>query len=322
MGGNAFKQNGYESKRMDLETFNQVKKEIYDFLTSLGIEYLDIVSVKDKTSFGDLDVLVVEKGDGVLEKIFSNIHQLGLTEEFFVKSGFCSSMLYKKLYQVDFIKTHDSYKEYHQKYLSHNDLGNLIGRCVKESHYKHGHDGLYYTYYDGTRIKKDFLISTDYREVLNLLGLSVEKFDEGFENVDDMFEYITNNKYFKPSFYQFENLNNRNRVRDAKRKNYNLFLEYVNKLNVDESQVPKLPSYKERYPEIIPLVEAFHAETTKINHLKKKFNGSIVMAITGLKDKELGDFIYNFKAIYSNEYLLGCDDATIEKHIRDFYSKT
>lgn len=318
MGGNAFKANGFESHRMDLETFSQVKKEIYDFLTSLGIEYLDIESVKDKTSFGDLDVLVVENGDGVLQKIYENIHLLDLTDEYFVKSGFCSSMLYKKLYQVDFIKTQEDHKEYHQKYLSHNDLGNLIGRCVKESHYKHGHDGLFYTYFDGTRVKKDFLISTDYREVLHLLGLSVKKFDEGFNDVDDMFKYITNNKYFKPSYYQFENLNNRNRVRDAKRKNYNLFLDYIKQLNIDESNIPKLPTYKERYPEIIIDVDDFITKSIKINELKKKFNGSVVMGITGLKGKELGDFIYNFKEKYTDEYLLGCDDATIKEHIRSF----
>ncbi len=316
MGGNAFTSLGYEAKRMPKETFERVKKDIYDFLTSLGIEYLDIESIKDKTDFGDLDILVVEDGSGVFDKIKSNLSSIGIPDKLFIHSGFCCSALYEEKYQIDFIKTREDYKEYHQKYLSHNDLGNLIGRCVKESYFKHGHDGFYYTYYDGTRIKKDILISTDYREVLSVLGLSVEEFDQGFDTLTDMFDYVAKNKYFKASFYAYDKLNNRNRVRDSKRKNYRLFLEHISSM-VDSTE--KLPTYKELYPHIQKDIDLIIAEGNKINKLKEKFDGSLVMALTGMTGKKLGDFIGKFKKTYDDDFLLTLEKEEIEKLILKFH---
>ena len=99
MGGNAFNAVGKESQRMDLETFNGVKQDVYNFLTQLGIEYLDIAYIRDKTSFGDLDVLVVENGDGVFNKIKENKDQLGLLDYQYFRNGMVTSILYKDKYQ-------------------------------------------------------------------------------------------------------------------------------------------------------------------------------------------------------------------------------
>lgn len=116
-----------------------------------------------------------------------------------------------------------------------------------------------------------------------------------------MFKYVTDSKYFKASFYQLENLNNRNRVRDAKRKNYKLFLDYVSSMDDKED---KLPKYFELYPHLKAEVEKIELESKRINKLKTLFNGSMVMEWVGLSGKELGNFIGDFKKEYSDEYLL------------------
>lgn len=319
MGGNAFTSKGYTAKRMPKETFERVKKDVYDFLTTLNIEYLDIESIKDKTDFGDLDVLIVEDGSGVFERIQNNLYMLNIKPELFIHGGFCCSTMYEESYQIDFIKTHDEYKEYHQKYLSHNDLGNLIGRCVKEGHFKHGHDGLYYTYFDGTRYKKDIFISADYREVLKLLGLSVEKFDQGFENVEDMFKYVTDGKYFKASFYQLENLNNRNRVRDAKRKNYKLFLDYVSGMK-DKTEF--MPKYYELYPFLKEEVEKIEIESKRVNAFKQKFNGTMVIEWTGMTGKSLGGFIGDFRKLYSDDMIMEMTDDELKTAVLELYKNS
>lgn len=300
MGGNAFNAVGKESQRMDLETFNGVKQDVYNFLTQLGIEYLDIAYIRDKTSFGDLDVLVVENGDSVFNKIKENKDQLGLLDYQYFRNGMVTSILYKDKYQVDFIKTTPDIKLYHQAYLSHNDLGNLIGRTTKESGFKHGHDGFYYTYYHGTEFKRDILISKDFNEPLRVLGLDVDHFARGFDTLNEMFDYVLSSKYFKPSFYSFENLNNRNRVRDAKRKNYNEFLKYIAGKPDSEHRMPK---YDVLYPHLVPIIADIKAEAERKEFIKSKFNGQIVMELTNLSGKELGNFMGNFRKKYNDDVI-------------------
>lgn len=325
MGGNAFKALGYDAQRMDLFTFRQVETEIQAFLQQLNIEYLEIAFIHDKDNFGDLDILVVEQGQDVFTLIQNNLKKLEngqniLDLKLIYLNGSCLSILYKGLYQIDFIRTEEDYKYYHQKYLSHNDLGNLLGRCVKEANYKHGHDGLFYSYYDGTQVKQEILISRDYREILNLLELNLEHFDAGFANVNEMFAFVASSKYFKPSVYYFENLNHTNRLRDAKRKNYHLFLKYVEALEMEEQLIPKLPSYSTRYPFILAEVEALHYAAQQAHQLKAKFNGKIIAELTGLKKENLGHFIEKFKQQYSDAMLISCSEQDIQTLIIDFRS--
>lgn len=315
MGGNVFTHLGYTAQRMDRKTFDKVLNKVHNFLDELNIKYHDIAFIHNKKDFGDIDILIeYDDSNNVFEKIKENNYKLCATNETTIKNGKVLSVLVDGLYQIDFIKERKELVEYHQAYLSHNDLGNLIGRCVKESGYKHGHDGLYYTLYNESKShKKEFLISTDYRTVLNLLGLSVEQFDSGFETVEDMFDYISSNKYFKSSYYKFENLNNRNKVRDAKRKNYNLFLQYIK--DIPDSNI-SLPSYEIAFPEIIEDVENYKDECRRVEEIKNKFSGKIVMELTGLKHKELGNFIQMFKNKY-DVYHMSSDDIK-EKIIMEY----
>lgn len=326
MGGNAFKTLGYDAQRMDLSTFRQVETEIQAFLHSLNIEYLDIPSVHNKNNFGDLDILVVEQQQNVFEKIQRHFIKLPNAEKIiqnklFIQNGDCLSVLYQEKYQIDFIRTYDEYKNYHQKYLSYNDLGNLIGRCVKEAHYKHGHDGLFYQYYDGTRIKKNILISQDYHEVLQLLKLDIPQFDAGFNSVTAMFAYVASSPYFKPSVYHFENLNHANRLRDKKRKNYHLFLDYVAQLHVDERQIPPLPTYQQRYAFIEDEIQQLKQRALQDQQLKAKFNGQRIQELTQLNGKILGDFIKTFKFLYSDEELASRNQAEIDDLVLQHWRK-
>ena len=327
MGGNAFKAMGYESERMDADTFAQVQHDIQHFLSTLEIEYLDIPFIHDKSSFGDLDILVIEQQFNVFERIQQHLTALPhgqniIQKNLIFQNGPCLSILYQERYQVDFIRSHTEYKYYHQKYLSYNDLGNLIGRCVKEAQYKHGYNGLFYTYYDGTRIKQDILISQDYHEVLRLLQLDIPQFEAGFHTVNEMFAYVASSPYFKPSVFYFENLNHANRLRDAKRKNYHLFLDYVAQLNVDESQIPLLPTYQQRYAFIENDIQKLQQRSIQHQQLKAKFNGQHIQQLTQLKDKALGDFIKKFKFHYTDEDLTHKTQVEIDHLVLQYFHKT
>lgn len=297
MGGNVFTHLGYKAQRMDKPTYNKVLDKVHSFLDDLNIIYHDIPYIRDKADFGDIDI-IIEYGidEHVFDAIRTNTTKLGATDETTIRNGKVMSVLVDGLYQVDFIKERKETVEYHVAYLSHNDLGNLIGRCAKEAGYKHGTDGFFYSHYlNGRALKKEFFISNDYRTVLNLLGLSVEKFDEGFDTLQDMFDYVSGNKYFKASFYEFENLNNRNKVRDAKRKNYNLFLNHVKGM---PDSLLNVPTYDIAFPELISQVEDFKEKVHRDKVIKEKFSGKLVMELTPLQGKDLKEFILFFKEKY------------------------
>jgi DNA polymerase/3'-5' exonuclease PolX len=192
MGGNAFNHIGYTAERMSKEEFHTIEREIFTVLHELNIYGLSIPYVKEKESFGDIDIVIVKEDDrNVKEIICDNIEKFGLREELIFRNKDVISILYKEKYQIDFIFTNRKEKDYHQAYLAYNDLGNLLGRIIKESGFQHGHNGLFYVYREGNHYKELIELTTDYADALDILGLDVEKFYSGFDTFTEMFEYVT-----------------------------------------------------------------------------------------------------------------------------------
>ncbi len=295
MGGTAFKHLGYDSERMTVSEFKQYEQEIVNILDKLGIENYKIPYVKEKDSFGDIDIIVVKQNDvGIFDKIVENISLFGLTEDFIVRNKQFMSILYKQKYQVDFISTSKEYAEYNVNYLSYNDLGNLIGRVIKESGFRHGHDGLYYVYREGNHYKQLIPLSKDYYKTLEILGLDPSVFKKGFDTFTDMFEYVASCQYFKKSRFDLDNLNNRNRVRDRKRKVYNQFVNYVRDL---EESTQIVPSPFDVFPHLVDACDKIKKERNVHNKLREIFNGRNIMKWTNLSGKELGNFITHVKSL-------------------------
>lgn len=280
MGGNAFNHKGYTAERMTKEEFHSIERDIFAVLHSLEITAMSIPYVKEKESFGDIDIVVVkEKDRNVKELICKNIDKFGLTEEFIFRNKDVISILFKEKYQIDFIFTNSDERHYHQAYLAYNDLGNLIGRMIKESGFQHGHNGLFYVYREGNHYKELIPLTRDYSRALEILGLDVDKFYSGFETFQEMFDYVTTCKYFKRSRFDLENLNNRNRVRDKKRAVYNKFLDYVK--TIPESELA-VPSPFDEFPWLEAKCNEIRDSRVHINLMKEKFNGNNVHKWTGL----------------------------------------
>lgn len=308
MGGNAFKYKGITSERMSLDVYNIILHEVISLFDSLGVEYLTIDYIKEKVDFGDIDILVVEDDNpkSVLNKIIDNLPS---NVNHYYRNGAVLSLLWNDLYQIDIIKTNVKYKDYHKWYLSHNDLGNLIGRLVKLKGYKHGHDGLFYTYRNGNHFKKDILLTTDISVTLSILGLDVDQFYSGFNTYTEMFDYVYNCSYFDHEKFKLENLNNKNRVRDRKRKVYNQFLNYISGLPIKPKDDIISPFVK--FDFLQSKVDVLSCQSSLDNLYKEKFNGGLVMRITELSGQELGEFIKNFKSLYSKEYIINLTDDQI-----------
>lgn len=310
MGGTALlAKTGIESQRLTMDEFNRVKSEVHAILDDLKIRWLDVDFIREKTDFGDIDIIIIDdrppetlatNNNSPIKTIFNNIDKFGITDELFINNKPFVSILYEGKYQVDFITVAADRAKYTQAYLSHNDLGNLLGRTIKRFNMTHAMDGLFYDHYINNRTQRHrFLISTDPHEILRILNLDIAKFESGFDTYKEMFDYVQDSKYFNPELFKFENLNNRNRVRDKKRKVYNEFLNYIdfNKTNELEYD-PKVD-----YPWLNDSIAAFDIEYVRRKAIREAVPGAYVMERTGLNGGNLGKLIEMIKSTYEDDLI-------------------
>lgn len=318
MGGNAFE----NTKRMNEMEYIGVKEQLKDIMGVHPVRF--IPHVREKKEHGDLDALVY--GPEAFEDVIAYCEKNNFP---YKKQVNQLSFMLAGQYQVDLIVADWDVIEYSQKYFSYNDLGNILGRMIRSHGYKHGHNGLFYVYrhQDNESYSKDILISTNYYDVLKLLKLDWQKFNEGFDTFQEMFEYVASSPFFDKSKFAFSALNNRNRVRDRKRKTYNMFLEFC------ETQ----PDYVDNGQEMLDPIWEFESEDLKDKgttlwdeilkldaeyaaekDYKERFNGNMVSLVTGLYGQELGKFMQKFLSHYPKEQLKKLTKDEIRYLVKQF----
>ena len=257
MGGNAMKSFGVTrlNKTQYNELTNAIKLTFKNLLENSPYCYrLAIIpSYRNKESFGDCDLLSYMPNE-IFEKELTN------NKDFIIlgkkPNGNVTSyaVKFKNLepFQIDLIETSSYNFDFNLNYLSHNDLGNLIGRIG----FKFAHDGLYiqaWFSHNGTlknvkrikkqgktnehaEYKKECLFLSDFQKAIEFLGFDYNRFCKGFDELEDIFEYVASSKYFCKDYFALENRNHMQRMRDRKRTTYSAALKYFENLeNRDQS---------------------------------------------------------------------------------------
>lgn len=299
MGGLALKNT--PTRRYERAEFEIISAELMDIIKKDFKRVAMPLFYKNKKSFGDADLIVSMEG-------FTGSVREYITETFkpneIFHNGNCYSFDYKEL-QVDLITLAPEHFDSNEMYLSYNDLGNFIGRIAQGFGLKYGQEGLWYEhYFKGMNIAR-IPISKDYRDIYKFLGLSYERWEEGFDELEDIFEYIATCKFFNWELFQLSKLNKINRERNLKRKSYMSFLKWMDENVADDNHKYQFDKSQEEYNKMI--AEAFpyanldleirkaEYEYCKSLVIKAKFNGGDVMRRYGLKDKALGDAMTGFK---------------------------
>lgn len=306
MGGNALSK---ESTRIPAKDFDILATKLVGQLQTLypGHKINVIQSYVNKPDHGDMDILI-ESCDQYNALRLGQM--LGASEV--VTNGDCTSIGIDhngSLFQVDLIKATPKDYDFSLQYFAMNDLGNLLGRVAHKARFRLGHKGLYYSIYEmrpdgerSTEVVDKILVTQDWNTALEFLGFDAGKFQQGlkggFKELTDIYEYVTSGLYFNSDIFLLENRNAAARVRDAKRKTYMGFLDWI----AQPGNVTRQFDWSNKQGERTRILEAafmvfpeFHQEykTSLENHLlknraKDKFNGDIVSNITGLVQKELG----------------------------------
>jgi len=323
MGGNAL--NSTFTRRYQKDEYFQLETEIFNHLKHLdaskNLKVTNIQAYSSKTSFGDMDFLI-EYQEGV---DYLNIVNSFQPNEVF-SNGKVISFDYKQL-QIDMIITKPEFFDFSKTYYSFNDLGNLIGRIAHKMGMKYGHEGLYYTYRDNNKnILGKICLTKDAQKAFAILDYDHERFLQGFDTLEDIFEYVISSKFFNPDIFAFHNRNHQARTRDRKRPTYNAFLTYCDdnkdsfehkyEYNSDKSTYfAYIQSY---FPQFYDEMKKYNLIHQRKAEIREKFNGSLVMKLTNLKGKELGQFMSTIKTPDFEHFVLTSTDEEIAQYITTF----
>jgi hypothetical protein len=327
MGGLALKNLDKPTRRYDREEFDAISVELMDILKNDFSRATMPLFYKNKKSFGDADILV--SMDGFNKDVREYIINTFNPNEIF-HNGNCWSFDYKEL-QIDLITVSGDDFDTNEMYLSYNDLGNFIGRIAQGFGLKYGQQGLWYEhYFKGSNIAR-IDISKNYEDIFKFLGLSYERYLEGFDELEDIFEYISTCKFFNWKMFQMDKLNKINRDRNLKRKSYMSFLEWMDRNVADDEHLYQFDKTQDEYNKMI--AEAFpyanleleirrvEYEYCKSLYVKSKFSGRTVMDTYGLEGKQLGEAMIGFKTfIENNSRKMSYDDFIIDNSIEDIHS--
>lgn len=237
MGGNLFN----NAKRHDNHSYLRKQQEVISFLNGLDIDVRPIPHLSNKDSHGDLD-LILNKNTFTVDDLYHiaslypyaingkhvNIHQLpeDTFQEYFDKIDNLSFDYYDL--QVDLIFIEEESVDFAINYHSYNDLGGIIGCITKKLGYTLGREGLFTEVVpiDGYG-KYKIYYTKDFRKFCEVFELdhSIYYGGDTLGDVNDMFEYLKQWKYFNSHWMNPELMNATRRNRAAKRKVFNQITE-------------------------------------------------------------------------------------------------
>lgn len=317
MGGKALKT--IDVRRCSKEEFMSLSSELVTILKKTFKEVTIPVYYKNKPDFGDIDIIISSSNITLNMRDF--IQDTFSPHEIF-HNGSCWSFDYKDI-QIDLILAPDEHFATTLMYMGNSDLGNLVGRLAHSIGLKYGQEGLWMEHeFKGKNIGKVH-VSSDYPKIYEFLGLDYSMWVKGFDELQDIFEFITKSKYFGTEMFQMENLNKINRDRNKKRKSYVAFLEYIATLPEKEGDGVglNLAQINNVFPEanIEMRIRELEYEECKKLYVQSKFSGGEVKRRFGLEGKELGDAMTNFKTHVETFY--GFDKYILEEDSEYIYNE-
>ena len=323
MGGNLFK-----AGRISKEKYFDILYALQPILDKhFGYRYRIPQAYRNKADYGDVDILV----DAAV--ILNNptwkediAHDLNVTQVKNVRNVY--SMLYQN-FQVDIFLVKTKELDSCFNFMSYNILGNLLGRIYHKFNLRYGEGGLFYVLRGfNNHISKEVIVSGDMRTILAFVGLSYDRWQAGFDNVEEVFEYVIQSKYFCSNSYDLKYFNVQKRA--TERPDFNKFLDYINDNNIvknypfDKNKEVYLPmiddffhtNLQEKYDEHVKRQE-------KLKIISEKFNGKVIMdLIPNIDGKELGAFIKDYKdGFYEGKfeyYMLKLTQEEINEDILEF----
>ena len=318
MGGKALKNlpKEKETRRYMKDEFFNLADELLPKIKEIFQTDVELVmSYHKKESFGDMDILVYDKGFEA-EDIMGLIKGFEPAEIHRSPNSNVYSFDYNNL-QIDLIFVLPENWEASNIFFQWGDLGNLMGKIfnsyggkMENYIFKYGYDGIKVKLIYETR-KRVVYLSKDNKMMFDLLGLDFERFKKGFNDQYEMFDYVMESKYFSYDIFQWENLSAINKQRNKKRPGFQEFLDYIRKekhrviewVGGDNYFLDKLNemfnvNLQREMKGLSDMVE-------RQKSVRAKFSGKTVIEEFGITGKELGVMMEKFKKFCDDFYPYG-----------------
>jgi hypothetical protein len=320
MGGHALKH--VNCIRINKVEYEKIKNHILSTIESLKLIKLSVlIEAPEKEDFGDLDILYLSN---------QHINMCDLIKSTFnpkevVTNGDVISFSYQisesEYFQIDMIKT--SNIEMSQFYGGYGDCGNIIGRFTKRADLTFGNEGLWTSYES-----KKIILSTIPQEICEYLGLNYNLWSAGFNTRTELFNWITESRYFDLNLFRFDTLNAVYRHRYDTRPMFKEFVDYLTTLSLQTHEISQISEDKSEH------INYFNKKDEKdkideeiriIRLHQKKFSGKIFLKYVSCK--EINNYKKNFQCYIENklkedfnDWLSKNNTEFIENSIKEFIS--
>ena len=333
MGGKALNRFGVFTERKITEEFLRIGKELQSKIEDdLPVSTSVVRCYRKKADHGDLDLLLkIDKGiqidwRGYIQNTFK---PLAINS-----NGGVHSFDYQG-FQVDFIPVPEAKWETAKTYYSYDPLGNIMGKTFHKFGLSYGWEGLFYKFrnFHGSN-SRDILLTNDARKIFEFGGYDYDRYQKGFDTLEEIFKFCIDGKYFDAEMFQMENLKSIDKKRNRKRGSYHLFLNYLKDNGIDtkyqfeadkDTYLPKIAEYFIEAA-LMKELEVLKEADRQNKIISQKFNGDMVMQwLPNLQGKELGAAMSKFKQTFFddedfNHYILNSNFEEIKNRFMLTYN--
>ncbi|WLQ15761.1 hypothetical protein O5O45_07520 [Hahella aquimaris] len=336
MGGNALKE--YGAQRLSAAEALRIGEKARHAVQALQshdgapVRAEIVTAYRKKETYGDIDMVVSDcikrdLGNAFIAELLGNVLGDGEPLPFVANGGvasFGAPLERGGVFQVDLLYTPACQFDFALSYFSWNDAGNLMGRVAHKMGMKFGHNGLWLPFRDGDYLFTEVLVTRDFEKAVRFLGFDVARWKQGFDDLIQLYQFISDSKYFDKNIYLLENRSHNARVRDAKRPTYTGFLNWLREAYTGEDfkdwpacKSTWLPQIFAEFPEAEAEWRVAEADLSRQREIKRKFNGGLVSGLSGLTGTELGALMQQIRQGFKDKdafetFILGASEGEIE----------
>ncbi|MCJ1285439.1 hypothetical protein MMC26_004779 [Xylographa opegraphella] len=234
MGGNAFAHPPHSlcTPRIPHEVYVLLRDKYTCLLSTFYQTVASPIEVPEKTSHGDIDILVSEP--------HSTTTTQSISQALNAKTSVSTSGSPSSSFAIPFPDRADEYIQldihvcptstFHWELFmaSHGDLWNLLGTSLRGFGLTANNVGLNLRIAEIEHLdrKKSMLfLTSNPTSVLELMGLDVQKYWRQFATMNELYEYATSTRFFRKDRYLREELKSNDRKRMGKRPLYQQFVD-------------------------------------------------------------------------------------------------
>ncbi len=238
---------------------------------------------------------------------------LELDSQEVVLNGQLMSFEYKRR-QVDVIRVKDEASLFY----SYGDIGMILGMMCKSVGLLLNDRSLYIRS-KAPHSDHKHLLSTEIDQTLEFLGLKMHIWQQGFASEQSVFEWIASSRFFNGGMFTRQlkgGTNKRVEVRP-------MFRDFLSYCHTNQGNCTAPVDHAKVFDEAMEFFgranqyQQFLSQQFLAQQLHDKFNGDMVMQLTGLKGKELGMLMKEFRSKYNDDDIQRMHDSDVREKIND-----